>query len=343
MSFADALAKAGIHNASKQEVSQYLSTGYPVLDHRLSGSYHGGGFAAGRIIEIFGPSSAGKTAIATNVMANAQKAGGLAGFHDHENSFDIGLGVSFGLSDDPNNWVYQAPTTFERSIDLMRDTVLTARGMVFKDGDYKKTGAAYFPEDVPFVWVFDSLASMVPMSAGAKLANERNMNDNTALARATAAHFPALAVFATHTNTTLIFLNQIRTKIGVMYGDPTTSPGGNAPEFYASQRLKLGKSMIVDKANGNAKIGQSVGCEVIKNKVYRPFEKCTWDFLFQPDGTGKFDVVGGVIDELKSLGILNSSGAYIEWIDGKKYYKSQLLAHIEENELQGQLVDLLPR
>lgn len=352
MGFAAAMADAGIENAANQEVTQFLSTGYPVLDHRLSGRYHKGGFAAGRIIEVIGPSSSGKTAVATNALKCAQKAGGLAGFSDHERSFDSGLGESFGLSLNPDNWAYSKPNTFEQSIDNMKETVLLARGMGVRKGEFivdpKK---AYFPADVPFCWVFDSLAAMVPQSAmftdkgEAKDADDRNMNDNTALARATAAHFPALAVFAEATNTCVIFLNQIRTKIGVrvMPGReaPTTSPGGNAPEFYASQRLRLGKSFITDEKQGYKKIGQTVNCEVFKNKVWRPFEKCEWDFMFQEDGTGRFDVAGGVLDELKTLNIIESAGAYLVW-DGKKYYKSELLKKIEAEGLQDKLISLLP-
>lgn len=353
MGFANAVADAGLANSEKQEVKHYLSTGYPVLDHRLSGKYHGGGFAGGRMIEVIGPSSSGKTAIATNALMCAQRGGGLAGFDDHERSFDAGLGESFGLSLDPDNWSYATPNTFEQSIDRMREKVLLARGMTFSKGEYRTDPkAAYFDPTAPFCWVFDSLAAMVPESAmftdkgEAKDADERSMHDNLALPRATAAHFPVLAKFAEATNTCLIFLNQVRVdlKAKSMPGraTPMTSPGGNAPEFYATQRLRLGRSFITDEKQGHKKIGQSIGCEVFKNKVWRPFEKCEWDFLFQEDGTGKFDVVGGVIDELKLLGILKTSGAYIEWIDGKKYYKSQLVPLIEQQGLQADLIAMLP-
>lgn len=352
MGFGAALEKAGIKNAENQGVSRWLSTGYPVLDHRLSGRYHGGGFASGRIIEVFGPPSAGKTAIATEAMICAQKAGGLAGFHDHERSFASVQGERLGLSLNPDNWVYQAPNTFEASIDLMKETILTARGMRVEKGDFvTNPEAAFFDPKAPFCWVFDSLASMVPQSAlydakgNERDATDRNMNDNTALARATAQHFPALAVFAEATDTCIIFLNQIRTKIGerTMPGrpPPTSSPGGNAPEFYTSQRLELGKSFITDEKQGYKKIGQTVRCEVVKNKTWRPWEKCSWDFMFMPDGSGRFDVIGGVIDELKTLGILETSGAYISW-EGKKYYKSQLISHIEETGDIDKLIGMLP-
>lgn len=353
MGFGAALAEAGIANADQQEVTQFLSTGYPVLDHRLSGKYVGGGFAAGRIVEVIGPSSSGKTAIATNAMKCAQEAGGLAGFNDHERSFDAGLGESFGLNISPDHFVYDKPNTFEQSIDRMKEKVMIARGMSVKNGEYVvDKSKAYFPTDVPFVWVFDSLAAMVPHSAlfdkkgEDRDAADRNMNDNTALARCTAAHFPGLAVFAEATNTCLIFLNQIRVDMTakVMPGKPaaTSSPGGKAPEFYATQRLKLGRTFITDEKAGFKKVGQTTSCEVFKNKVWRPFEKCTWDFMYMDDGTGRFDVTGGVVDELKTLGLLDTAGAYIVW-EGKKYYKSQLVPFLDANPAElAKLHALLP-
>jgi RecA/RadA recombinase len=354
MGFADKLVAAGLENKDKQEVQHWLSTGYPVLDHRLSGKYHGGGFAGGRIIEVIGPSSSGKTAIATNALKCAQEGGGLAGFDDHERSFDAGLGESFGLSLDPNNWSYDAPNTFEQSIDRMRGKVLLARGMTIRKGEYvTDPKEASFDPNAPFAWVFDSLAAMVPNSAmftdkgDVKDADDRNMNDNTALARATSNHFPQLAKFAEQTNTCLIFLNQIRTKFGakVMPGReaPMTSPGGGAPEFYATQRLRLGRNFIVDKDNGFKKLGQEISCEVFKNKVWRPFEKCKWDFMFQDDGTGRFDVVGGVVDELCDLKILDKTAqGFITWVDGKKYYKKVLVPMIEQSGQVDALIAMLP-
>lgn len=351
MGFASAVSKAGLANADKQEVKHYLSTGYPILNQRLTGRYRSNtGLPSGRMVEIIGPSSSGKTAIANEAMVSAQKAGGLAGFNDHERSFDISLARSNGLSDDPDNWVYDTPTTFEQSIDRMREKVLIARQMEFKGGEYRpiKGATPFFTMEKPIVWVFDSLAAMVPQSAlitdkgEDKDATDRNMNDNTALARATAAHFPALAIFAEATNTTIIFLNQVRTKIGGASKVPQfTSPGGNAPEFYMTVRIRLSRSMIYDQKTGSY-TGQDIKAEVIKNKTYRPFTKCEWQFNFMADGTGKFDVMSGVIDELKDLGRLTMSGAYIEWIDGKKRYKSEILDIIERDGLHQQIIDMLP-
>lgn len=344
MSFADELLAAGIKQAERAEVTQFLSTGYPPLDYALSNSYREGGLPLGRIVEIFGPPSAGKTAISTNVMIAAQKAGGIGMFMDHENSFDQGLAVSFGLDATFPGFIYQKPDSFEASIDKVSKVLLGARALEFKDGEIQpiKGKAPPYSFEKPIVVVFDSLASMVPQSA-LKEAATRNMNDNTALARATSAHFPALAKIAERTNALIIFLNQVRTKLGVMYGDPTTTPGGSAPEYYASVRLKLGRSMITKGEGANAvKLGQKIGCEAIKNKVSRPFQKAGWDFLFMEDGTGMFDVIGGVIDELVSLGKIERAGAWTTW-DGKKWNsRNQLRHHIVENGQYEQLLDLFP-
>ena len=339
--FAAKLAAAGRKNAERQSVEQFLTTGYPPLDKRISNKYKGGGLPVGRIVEIFGPESSGKTAIATNVMKAAQDLGGLAIFKDHENSFDINLAEKLGLNTDPDFWVYNKPDSFEQSVDEVMHDVLMARGLALKDGAIVKTGPALFDESKPIVVVFDSLAAMVPQSA-LKAAAARNMNDNTALSRATSAHFPSLTKVAERTNTLIIFLNQIRTKLGVMYGDPTTSPGGDAPKFYASIRIKLGRTMLVNKATGET-LGQQITCNVIKNKVNRPFLKCQWNYLFDKEsGKGHFDVLGGIIDELVEVGKLEKAGAWITW-DGKKWNsRKELLAHITDNKQISQLIDLLP-
>jgi RecA/RadA recombinase len=352
MSFADDLAKAGLANYERTSAVAYRSTGYAPLDAALSGLYKGGGFADGRIVEIFGPSSAGKTVIATYVMASAQQAGGLAGFHDHERTFRKDLGQAMcGLSISPNNFVYDQPWTFEQSFDKMQAKVLLARGMEFSesDGEYKlKKGAkVYFPLDKPIVWVFDSLHSMVPMSAAGKEMTKRNMNDNLALPRATSAHFPSIAMFAEATNTLIIFLNQIRLDQANTKNPKYPvykSPGGDAPVYYASQRLQLTRSILREKGTeGGPEIGQRVTCKVIKNKVYRPNLKVSWDFMYQADGTGAFDTIGGTLDRVVELGLIKVAGSWYTWIDGTKYgSKAKMVDHIRANGLLPALLDMLP-
>lgn len=329
MSLADALKKNGIENVERESVGRYLSTGYAPLDKILAGSYRNGGFAQGRIHEVSGPPSAGKTAIATFTMANAQKAAGVATFKDHERSFETQLAETLGLDLDPNKWIYRTPLTFEESLDQAVEIAHLVRD--------PKNGV---DPDAPLVMVFDSLASMVPKSKWDKTAKDYNMNDNTALARATSAAFPAFAQHCEQSNITALFLNQIRTKIGVMYGDPTSTPGGQSMEFYASQRLRLSRSMIVNKAEKTTE-GQRITAKTIKNKVYRPHLAVEWDFLFTAEGKGKFDIVGGTIDALVSEGIIEQAGNYLVW-DGKKYYRSALIPLIEANGEVERLLDMLP-
>ncbi len=347
MSFAEDLAQAGLENYERQFTDTFLTTGYPNLDAALSGLYKGGGFASGRIIEIFGPSASGKTVIATYVMAAAQKAGGLAGFHDHERAYKKELGVKMcGLSLDPNKWVYDQPWTFEQSIDRMRKKVLVARGMEFSeaDGEYsqKKGAKVHYPLDKPIVWVFDSLHSMVPMSAAGKDAVDRGMHDNMALPKATSDHFPALSVFAEATNTLIIFLNQIRLDLKNTKNPKYPvykSSGGDAPIYYTSQRLRLTVAML--KTADGTELGQRVTCKVIKNKLYRPNLKVSWDFLYQADGTGAFDNVGGVIDRLVELGKLPATKTHITWKD-KKFFRKSLVNHIRDSGEYDELVAMLP-
>lgn len=315
-------------NADRSSVKMWLSTGYPPLNEAISSRYDGG-IPVGRITEIFGGESCGKTAIATQAMIEAQKAGGIAIYNDHERSFDEALAVDLGLDNTKGTWIYQKPKTFEASV-----TTTIRFCQKIREGKF-------IDDDAPIVVVFDSLAAMVPKSKFAKDVDEQGMNDSLALAKACSAVFPTLSVYAEELNIALIFLNQEREKPGVMFGDPTTTPGGRAPKFYASVRMQVGRTMIKGKEAGTY-LGQTVKCNVVKNKVSRPFMKSTWRFMFRDDGTGYFDVVGSTIDHLVDIGVLKKSGAWIEW-NGKKYNKQPLIDLIIKNGLQQTLFDLLPK
>lgn len=329
-----ALAPEIGQNDDESTVSQFLSTGYPELDFALSSRWDGG-FPVGRIVEMAGPPSAGKTAISTVAMATAQAMGGIAGFSDHERSFSLKLAPNLGLDVTPGRFIFKKPRTFEESISFMGLTASTVR---------KKKLIA--PE-APIIWVFDSLASMVPDSAlfdaktgKEKSASDRTMNDNTALARATSAHMPAFAQHCEEYNICAIFLNQVRTKIGVMYGDPRTTPGGDAPKFYASQRIMLGASQI---KKGTDIIGSEVGATIIKNKVSRPFLKASWRFMFKEDGTGRFDVERSTIEFLEREGwIEKGRPGFVKW-DGKEIGKEELARKIEAAKAMNELRALLPK
>lgn len=328
---AKALAGAIGDNDEESTVRQFLDTGFPPLNQVCSAKWDGG-LPVGRIVEISGPPSSGKTAIATAAMAAAQKAGGIAGFMDHERSFSLRLAPMLGLDVTPGRFVFKKPRTFEQSIT-----------MCVKAADHIRS-KRLIPDDAPIAWVFDSLASMVPQSVlfdqkgNEREASERNMNDNTALARATSAHMPAFAQHVEELNICAIFLNQIRTKIGVMYGDPRTTPGGDAPKFYASLRLMLGASQI---KKGTDIIGSEVNGTAIKNKVSRPFLKASWRFMFQEDGTGRFDRERSLVEFLKDEKLIEISGNYLVF-QGTKYFPEALARKIEAEGKFDELVKLLP-
>ncbi|EIX9776654.1 TPA: hypothetical protein R7D51_004518 [Klebsiella pneumoniae] len=314
-------------NDEIQKVEQWLDTGFPPLNEAVSGDLEGG-LPCGRIVEIFGPPSAGKTFLATRAMIAAQKVGGIAVFLDHENSFDVGLAEVMGLQsdEDEGNWVYKQPDTFEDAIDLTGQIL----SLVRKEN--------LIPAEAPIVIVYDSLASMVPrqkfekfekMADGtAKEKDELNMNDNTALARATSANLPTLAKWAQKYNACLIFLNQVRTKMGVMFGDPTTSPGGDSPKFYASVRIKLGGGQLKE---GGDRVGQLVKAECVKNKVAPPFQKCEWNFYFDP--ARGLDVVESLVEYMLEKGYIPKTSTGRIEIGDKKYTKSQIVDMYREKEL----------
>ncbi|MBA8881778.1 hypothetical protein [Phyllobacterium myrsinacearum] len=306
-------------NDEESTVTQFLSTGYPELDHALSSKWDGG-VPVGRLIEIYGPESSGKTAIATQIMIAAQQMGGFAGFNDHERSFQQYLGEGQGLDTSGSKFMYKKPKTFEESMTLAIQVAILLRE--------KKLIAP----DAPIAWIFDSLASMVPQSAmfdsktnKEKTAEQRSMHDNTALARATSAHFPAFAQACDDLNMCAVFLNQIRMNIGVVYGNPETTPGGKSPKFYFSQRISLGAKPIKKDSTADADVlGSQITAKIIKNKVARPFRKATYRFDYNEDGTGRFNVHRSMLDFLVAEKILKVSGAYVEWTDGKKYFRGPL-------------------
>ena len=333
---ADALAHAVGENDEAATVTHFLSTGYPELDYALSNMWDAG-IAGGRMIEISGPPSAGKTAIATSIMAHAQRMGGIAGFMDHERSFSMKLAENLGLNTKPGYLTYKKPRTFEQSISICIEAAKIIRTKKLID------------PKAPIVWVFDSLAAMVPQSAlidaktgKDKEAEDRNMNDNTALARATSAHFPALAQHADEFGICMIFLNQIRIDLKVLYGDNRKTAGGDNSKFYFSQRIMLAASKITKSATDKEVVGTQISAVIIKNKVARPFRTATWRFEFLEDGTGRFNTYRSLIDFLVKQKILGSSAGYVAW-EGGKSYPGPLAAKLEKENAWDKLIALLPK
>ena len=332
---AKALAAAIGENDDPSTVTNFVDSGFAPLNHALSGRYDGG-FPVGRIVELFGPSSSGKTALATGAMVSAQNQGGVAIFQDHERSFQHPLARKVGLNTE-RAFVYKKPRTFEESVTLVSKAAVAIRK------------SKMIPAEAPIVAVFDSLASMVPQSKlYDKDGHDRdvdtfNMNDNTALARATSSVMPALNQIAEELGVCAIFLNQVRTKIGVVYGDPTTTPGGESPKFYASTRIQLGASRLMDGKGPEATmIGQEVKARIIKNKVYRPFLTAKWRFIFQADGTGKLHVAWSLIDFLTEQGLLEKEGNFLVW-EGKKFYAKALAERLDNADGVKALTAMLPK
>lgn len=319
---AAALDAAGIKNDEMADEGMFLSTGVPNLDYMLSGKYRGGGFKSGRIHEIAGPPSAGKTQLATAVMAQAQKVDGGAKFQDHEGSFMLDLAVGLGLVTAPGVWSYGRPRSFEQSLDQAVDWMANLRKVL--------------PIEYPLVCVFDSFAGMVP---AAKLARDKkegdgqNMKDNLALAMAASQELPAFNQFVTENNVCAIFLNQLRMKPGVAYGDPRYTVGGESLPYYASTRLFLSAEKERDKKTKEV-VCQKIKAETIKNKTSRPFQKTSWDFKWRLDGTGYIDVSDSMLDHIGSehlteIGV--QGGAWFTW-EGQRFQgRDSFVAHLNKD------------
>lgn len=266
------------------------------------------------------------TALATMMMIQAQKMGGVAGFMDHERSFAIEMAVNMGLNDKFPFWIYKQPDTWELSNTLMAKAAKTIRE------------AKVIAENAPILFVFDSIASASAKSTVDKEFDEYNMNDTTALARVTSTTLKAMASFANKYNFTVLYLNQVRTQPNVVYGDPTTTPGGKAMGFFATARIALGRKKIMD--TDKTFIAQDITMKTVKNKLTKPFQEITLRMGFNDDGSGYFDTTSSMIDHLVSKGKLDAAGARVSF-DGKSYYKKQLVEHINANGLQGELTKLL--
>ena len=189
----------------------------------------------------------------------------------------------------------------------------------------------------------DGKQEWIPRSVLEKELDEYNMNDTTALARVTSSTLKVMAQLAEDYNITLLYLNQIRTKPGVVYGDPTTTPGGTSMEFFATSRIQLARKRIIeDKGEGKELTGQVITCKVVKSKLTRPFQETEMRFMFKEDGSGYFDNTGSLLDYLVDKKIIVSGGSRVTWTDGKSYYRKALIEKIESEGLEKELIALVP-
>lgn len=267
-----------------------------------------GGVPRGRIIEIYGPESGGKTTLALHIIAEAQKAGGVAAFIDAEHALDPSYARALGV--DTDNLLVSQPDTGEQALEI---TELLVR-----------SGAVD-------VIVVDSVAALVPR---AEIEGDMGDSHMGLQARLMSQALRKLAGVLSKSHTTAIFINQIREKIGVMYGNPETTPGGRALKFYSSVRLEVRRKG--DVKSGADKVGNRTRIKVTKNKVAPPFREAEVDIMF---GRG-IDKLGDLINIASDLDILQKSGSFYKYNgetigQGKEKTSQYLTEHPElESELR---------
>lgn len=247
------------HDESPTHVNRWISTGSRQLDYIIA-NRPDGGLPEGRIVEIFGPPSIGKSHIAIQIARSTQEMGGIIVYIDTENATSVENLALLGV-DITKRFVYVDTHCTEEVLSIAESTILKAKAM---------------DKNVPVTIIWDSVAATSPK---AELIGDYDKESIGLQARAISKGMRKITGVIANQNVLLVCLNQIRTKVGVMYGDPTTTPGGKAIPFHSSVRIKLGAGQQIQDKNKNV-IGIHVSAKTIKNKVAAPFRDCKFEIHF---------------------------------------------------------------
>ncbi len=271
-----------------------------------------GGVPRGRVVEIFGPESSGKTTLMLHVIANAQKAGGLAAFIDAEHALDPAYAKRLGVNLD--DLLVSQPDSGEEALSIC-ETLARSNALD--------------------VIVIDSVAALVPK---AELEGEMGMATMGMQARLMSQALRKLTSLLAKAKTTCVFTNQLREKVGVMFGNPETTPGGKALKFYASVRMDIRRKDTLKDAAGNA-IGNHVKVKIVKNKVAPPFAEAEFDIIYN-HGINK---EGSILDVGVESGVVDKKGAWLQF-DGQLIGQGKEAAQkalAEQPELGNKIVEAI--